>query len=207
MRTSLLRSLATVVLVLACSAGLSAQKRAARLGPGTYATFHTSQGDFTAQLYPRQAPKSVANFLALATGQQAYQNPSTGGLSMAPYYNGLLFFRTIAGFMIQTGDQSNNGTGRLGYAIPVEKNGLKFDQPGRMALAQAPGDPSTRGAQIFFTARAAPPLDHDGFLIIGQVVRGLDVVKALSEGPRKNGRPDVPERPPILQSVTIETVK
>ncbi|HWG37873.1 MAG TPA: peptidylprolyl isomerase [Terriglobales bacterium] len=219
MRTSLSRFVAVAALAAACSLCLQAQKPAAKpaapaaksaaapakLGPGEYATFDTSKGKFVVELYPKLAPKSVANFVGLAEGKQPYNDPRVARLSMAPLYNGLLFFRTIQGYMIQTGDPLNNGTGRLGYTIPEEKNSLKFDQPGRVALAQAAGDPTSRGSQVFITVKAVPTLDKDNYLIIGQVVQGLEVVDALSQGAHKGGASgDVPEYPNMLNHVTIQ---
>jgi len=177
----------------------------AKLGPGEYATFSTSKGSFVVELFTKEAPKAVANFVALATGKQPYRT-SMGGLSMSPYYNSLLFFRTIPGYMIQTGDQLNNGTGKMMNTLPFEKNNLKFDVAGRMALAQTPGDPNSRGAQIFFTLKPVQPLDKEGYLIIGQIVQGLDVAQALAEGPRRAGQSDVPQYPNILNKVTIQDV-
>lgn len=220
MSTSLPRLLTAASMALACAIGLSAQQKTApktaaakpvaapaKLSPGEYATFDTSKGKFVVELFPKEAPQSVANFIGLAEGTKPYKDPLTGNISMAKLYDQLLFFRTIPDYMIQTGDPLNNGRGTLGYPLPVEKNALKFDQPGRMALAQVPGDPSSRGSQVFFTVRATPTLDGQGFLIIGQVVDGMDVVKALSEGPRRGGATDLPEYPNILQHVTIQTVK
>lgn len=211
-RSSLFRTVVTVFAALACALTLSAQRHTAakkhatpvRLGPGTYAIFLTSKGSFTAQLYPKEAPKAVANFVALTEGKQPYKNPLTGLLSSAPFYHNLLFFRTIPGYMIQTGDLLNDGTGSLGYQLPFEKNSLTFSQAGRMALAQIPGDTTSRGAEIFFTLEPVPQLDKEGFLIIGQIVEGMEVAKALSTGPRKTGYSDRPQYPPILRNVRIE---
>ncbi|MGH9394000.1 MAG: peptidylprolyl isomerase, partial [Terriglobales bacterium] len=130
MRTSLPGLLARVAIAAACTLCLSAQAPAAKaaakpaakaaaapakLGPGEYATFDTSKGKFVVELYPKLAPKSVANFVGLVQGKQPYKDPRLGNLSMAPLYNGLLFFRSIPDYLIQTGDPLNNGTGRLGY--------------------------------------------------------------------------------------------
>ncbi|MGH9487463.1 MAG: peptidylprolyl isomerase [Terriglobales bacterium] len=214
MRSSLPRALTVAVATLACALCLSAQKHTAKkpaapakLGPGTYAVFVTGKGSFTAQLYPSLAPKAVANIIALAEGKQPYKDPLMGRLSMSPFYDNLLFFRTISGYMIQTGDLLNDGTGSLGYTLPFEKNNLKFDRPGRMALAQVQGDPSSRGSQVFFTLAPVPQLNSQGFLIIGQIVRGLNVAKAISEGPRKGGRSDMPAYPVILHTVKINLVR
>ncbi|MGH9476714.1 MAG: peptidylprolyl isomerase [Terriglobales bacterium] len=209
MRTSLPHPVLAAAAALACALALAAQKPAPKLplSPGTYAVFATSKGSFTAQLYPQAAPKGVANFIGLARGTQPWRNPLMGMLSSAPLYHNLLFFRTVPGFMIQTGDPLNNGTGSIGYTLPLETNHLKFDRPGRMALAQVGGDTSSRGPQIFFTLAAVPTLDKEGFLIIGQVVEGLDVVKAISLGPHKPGTEDQPQYPVILRDVHIQVVK
>lgn len=218
MRIRSLRPLALVPLALACTLGLAAQHPTAKtapakaaaapakLGPGTYAVFETNKGNFTVQLFPKEAPKAVQNFIDLAQGKRPYKDPLTGGLSMHKYYEDLLFFRSVPGVMLQTGDELNNGQGSLGYTLPFEKNNLKFDQPGRMALAQVPGDPSSRGPQVFFTLRPVPSFDQDNFLIIGQIVEGLDVANALSQGPRRNGANDLPQYPNTLQHVIIKTV-
>jgi len=204
MHNSRLRGAAIGGLMLALGLGVAAQKAApAKLPPGEYATFVTNKGTFVAELYPKLAPKAVANFVELAEGKRPYKDPSTGGLSMAKLYAGLLFFRTQPGVFLQVGDPTNSGTGSLGYTLPFEKNDLKFDRPGRMALAQSPGDPTSRGAQIFFTLKALPEYNADGFLIIGQIVRGLPVAIALSQGPRQAGTRDRPQFPNTLKSVTI----
>lgn len=218
MRTAPFRTLFVAALALAGTALLTAQhapahksaaaKAAApaKLAPGTYAVFETNKGSFTVQLFPKDAPKAVANFVNLAEGKRAYKDPLTGTLSMHKFYEGLLFFRSVPGAMIQTGDVLNNGQGNLGYTLPYEKNDLKFDQAGRMALAQVPGDTSSRGSQVFITLRPIPTFDQQGFLIIGQVVEGLDVAKALSEGPRRGGASDLPQYPNTLQHVVIKQV-
>ncbi|MGH3183652.1 MAG: peptidylprolyl isomerase, partial [Streptosporangiaceae bacterium] len=219
MSIALPRPLAAAALALACALALPAQQAAqqkaapnpappkavaapAKLGPGVYATFETSKGKFVAQLFAKDAPQTVATFIGLAQGTKPYKDPLMGNISMAKLYDGLLFFRTIRDYMIQTGDPLNNGRGTLGFTIPVEKNNLSFDQAGRMAMAQVPDDPTSRGSQVFFTVQPAPVLDGKGYLIIGQVVEGMDVVKALSEGPRRGGATDLPLYPNVLRHVT-----
>jgi cyclophilin family peptidyl-prolyl cis-trans isomerase len=205
MTTSLPRGFWLALITFCLGAGLAAQST--KLPPGEYATFVTNKGTFVAQLYPDKAPQAVANFVALAEGKRPYKDPTTGGLSSAPLYAGLLFFRTQPGAFIQVGDPLNTGTGSLGYTLPFEKNDLKFDRPGRMALAQSPGDPTSRGSQIFFTLKALPEYNADGFLIVGQIVRGLNVAIALSQGPRRAGTSDIPRYPNTLKHVTIQDVK
>lgn len=181
-----------------------AHPAAAQKGPGLYATFDTADGTFVVQLYPDKAPKTVANFVALATGKRAYKDPVTGTLATSHFYDGLLFFRTIPDYLIQTGDPLNTGQGTTGITIPDEKNDLRFDQPGRMSMAQAEGESGSRASQIFFTLKAVPELDKAGFLVFGQIVDGLDVAKAISEGPHHGPANDIPDHPVKIIRVTIQ---
>jgi peptidyl-prolyl cis-trans isomerase A (cyclophilin A) len=83
---------------------LAQQTAAAKLQPGTYAVFETSMGTFTCELYSRQAPVAVENFIGLAEGTKKYTDPKTGKVTSGkPFYNGITFHRVIDGFMIQSG--------------------------------------------------------------------------------------------------------
>jgi peptidyl-prolyl cis-trans isomerase A (cyclophilin A) len=177
---------------------------AARRAPGLYATFNTARGKFIVQLFSKEAPKTVDNFVRLARGTKPFKDPLTGMLATRPLYDGILFFRVVPGFIIQTGDPANTGTGDVGFVIENESNGLKFDRPGRLSLAQVPGEEKSRSSQIFITLRAAPNLDRDHFLVFGQVVQGMAVVRAIGAGPVKG---DTPIHPVALHGVTIEEVK
>jgi peptidyl-prolyl cis-trans isomerase A (cyclophilin A) len=174
------------------------------LGPGLYATFDTAKGKFVVQLFPDKAPKTVSNFVSLAKGEKPHLDPIMHMMSVSPLYDGLFFFRTIPGFIIQTGDPANTGTGDVGFTIPNEKNDLRFDRPGRLSMAQSEGDPNSRASQIFITCSAAPSLNRE-FLVFGQVVQGLAVVRAISEGPHRGD--DRPARPVMLNHVTIQQIK
>ena len=78
------------------------------------ATLHTNHGDIVITLFPDHAPKTVANFVGLATGTKEYIDPSTGEPTTGNFYDGLVFHRVIDGFMIQGGDPLGNGTGGPG---------------------------------------------------------------------------------------------
>ena len=94
-------------------------------------TLHTNHGDINLTLFPDHAPKTVANFVGLATGEKEWTDPRTGEKSTKPLYDGTTFHRVISGFMIQGGDPIGTGTGGPGYAFDDEI------QP-RQGLPQAP---------------------------------------------------------------------
>ena len=81
----------------------------------TTATLHTSLGDIVIELFPNHAPKTVANFVELATGEKEWTDPRTGNKTNANLYDGTIFHRVIDGFMIQGGDPLGRGTGGPGY--------------------------------------------------------------------------------------------
>jgi peptidyl-prolyl cis-trans isomerase A (cyclophilin A) len=200
-RTCAVAVLGTFALALVAAGPVAAQGKAAtKLAPGTYAHFVTTQGEFTVKLMPEKAPKTVANFVGLAEGTI---DPATGkpGTSK-PYYNGLTFHRIIDGFMIQGGDPTGTGSGGPGYRFADEIDPtLKFDKAGVMAMANR--GPNTNGSQFFITV--APYNLPPNYTIFGQVVDGLDVVKAMGKVPTDSR--DKPLRPVIMTTVTIERVK
>jgi peptidyl-prolyl cis-trans isomerase A (cyclophilin A) len=145
------------------------------------ATFVTNRGSFTVSLMPEHAPNTVENFVGLASGNKPWTHPSEGAKSEA-LYPGTVFHRVIEGFMIQGGDPIGTGTGGPGYTFDDEcpPNGPAFDQPGRLAMANA--GPSTNGSQFFLTVAETPWLDGK-HTIFGQVIEGYDVVEAISKAP------------------------
>src|SRR5262249_48835904 len=80
-----------------------------------YTQLETSMGTFTCELYEKQAPKTVANFVGLARGKRPWKDPKTGQWVTKPLYDGTVFHRVIPEFMIQGGDPLGNGTGDPGY--------------------------------------------------------------------------------------------
>src|SRR5215467_4328467 len=101
------------------------------------AIIHTTAGDLKCELFPDQAPNTVANFVGLATGKKDWTDPDTGkAMQNKPYYDGVIFHRVIPGFMIQGGDPTGTGHGGPGYQFDDELHAdLKFDKPGRLAMA------------------------------------------------------------------------
>ena len=107
------------------------------LQPGTYATFNTSEGKIVCRLFEADAPKTVANFIALAEGSRDWTHPTEGKKSSAKLYDGTVFHRVIPDFMIQGGDPMGNGMGGPGYRFEDETRGSKhhFKEPGKLAMA------------------------------------------------------------------------
>jgi peptidyl-prolyl cis-trans isomerase A (cyclophilin A) len=134
---------------------------------GPMVLFDTSMGRITCQFYQKQAPKTVANFIALATGTKDWTDPvSNKKMHNQPLYNGTTFHRVIPGFMIQGGDPAGNGSGTPGYEFRNEASpDLLFDKPGRLAYANS--GPNTNGSQFFITEVATPHL-NGGYTIFGQ---------------------------------------
>ena len=148
-------------------------------GPGDlYAVFQTSRGNIVLKLFEKDAPKTVANFVGLATGKQEWVDPRTGQKSKAKLYDGTAFHRVIPQFMIQGGDPLGTGTGGPGYRFEDEfQSGKKFDRPGLLAMANA--GPNTNGSQFFITEVPTPHL-NGRHTIFGEVVKGGDLVPQIA---------------------------
>lgn len=162
------------------------------VGEVTQATFKTSMGDITVLLYKDDSPKTVENFVKLA---------SEG------FYDGVKFHRVIADFVIQAGDPLSKddskphlwGTGGPGYTFEDEINDHKLVK-GSLAMANA--GPNTNGSQFFIvTAASTPWLDgrHTNF---GEVTEGLEVVEAI--GAVGTGAQDRPIEPVVIESIILQ---
>lgn len=144
----------------------------------------TTLGDIYGELYPKEAPKTVENFVRLAK---------------QGFYNGIVFHRVIPGFMIQTGDPTGTGTGGPGYKFEDEFSArLRHDKAGAFSMANS--GPNTNGSQFFITTAETPWLD-DHHSVFGWVTEGLDVVNQIANVPR-DGR-DKPVQTVSMQSVTV----
>jgi cyclophilin family peptidyl-prolyl cis-trans isomerase len=145
------------------------------------AVFETSLGDITCTLFPDKAPMTVENFIGLAEGTKQWKNPVSGATKTnTPLYDGTIFHRVIPDFMIQGGDPAGNGSGDPGYKFKDEFSDLKFDQPGRLAMANS--GPNTNGSQFFITDVPTPHLNNH-HTIFGQC-GPLSVIKAIESVPR-----------------------
>ncbi|OMH23321.1 peptidylprolyl isomerase [Tersicoccus phoenicis] len=118
------------------------------------ATIHTTQGDIVVELFGNHAPKTVANFVELATGKREWTHPATGEKTTDPLYDGVIFHRIIKDFMIQGGDPLGRGVGGPGYEFDDEiAPDLDFTAPYKLAMANAGkrGGHGTNGSQFFIT--------------------------------------------------------
>ena len=136
------------------------------------AVIETTQGTIELELFDEDAPKTVENFVRLA---------SEG------YYDGLIFHRVIPDFMVQGGCPQGTGTGGPGYTFEDEFNDHRIE---RGALAMANAGPNTNGSQFFIvTTEAAPWLDGK-HTVFGRVTDGMDAVDAIEKTPTgANDRP------------------
>lgn len=145
------------------------------------ATFNTSRGVIVCDLFAKDAPKTVNNFVFLARDK---------------FYDGTSFHRVIADFMVQGGDPQGTGRGDAGYKFADEfKGNTRKHQVGSLSMANA--GPNTNGSQFFLNTVPTPWLDGK-HAVFGQVVEGLDVLLAI------------PPRDPILldaPAVTLQTVE
>src|SRR2546421_3244047 len=165
------------------------------------AHFTTSEGNFTARLYD-ETPATVANFTGLADGTKEWTDPRTSKKVKQPYYNGTVFHRVIADFMIQGGDPLGQGTGGPGYNFADEFHPkARHNRAGILSMANA--GPNTNGSQFFITLGPTPHLDNK-HSVFGEVVEGLEVVKKIGAVP--TGRQDRPVKPVVINKVTIERV-
>jgi len=139
------------------------------------ATFETSRGKIVCELFPKDAPNTVNNFVFLAR---------------EGFYNGTKFHRVIKDFMIQGGDPEGTGRGGPGYKFADELQPGKYKKHARGSLSMANAGPNTNGSQFFITHIVTDWLDGK-HTVFGQVTTGQDVVDKIAQGDE-------------LKSVTIE---
>ena len=183
------------------------------------AIIHTTKGDLKCELFPDKAPKTVANFIGLATGKKDWINPASGKVEHnRPFFDGVIFHRVIPEFMIQGGDPLGTGIGGPGYKFEDELHSdLLFDRPGRLAMANS--GPNTNGSQFFITENAQPGLNPcldeggcqrgsrrvpkgTGYTIFGQCdENSVEFVKRIARMPRDPG--DRPVDPVKIKRIDI----
>lgn len=170
----------------------------AELGKPIYAIMKTSRGNVTLKLWSDRAPRTVANFVGLASGEKDWRNPTTGKhMRGTPFYDGLIFHRVIREFIIQSGCPLGTGKGDPGYSFEDEcDQGCTFDKPGLVAMANA--GPDTNGSHFFITT-SMPTYLNNKHTIFGEVVNGYDVVQAISKVPTSEL-----DRP--LKAITIKSL-
>lgn len=154
-------------------------------------TFETTEGVIKAELYPEIAPNSVNNFISLV---------------QKGFYDGVIFHRVIAGFMIQGGDPDGVGTGGPGYSIKGEfaqngfENNLRHTE-GVLSMARSQM-PDSAGSQFFIMHKDAPHLDG-AYAAFGKVTEGMDVVDKIAM--TETDYMDAPVVPKVMNQVTVET--
>ena len=169
-------------------------------------TLHTNHGDINLTLFPDHAPKTVENFVGLATGEKEWTDPRTGEKTSKPLYDGTTFHRVIPGFMIQGGDPIGTGTGGPGYAFDDEIHPDKtFGGPYVLAMANAGkiAGKGTNGSQFFITVGPTPHLQGK-HTIFGEVADGpsREVVDKIANVP--TGAMDKPRDAVVIESVSVQ---
>jgi peptidyl-prolyl cis-trans isomerase A (cyclophilin A) len=160
--------------------------------------FKTSMGDMVAELYEEQAPNTVSNFVALATGGVEWTTPS-GETSDKPLYSGTVFHRVIQNFMLQGGDPTGTGRGGPGWQFKDEFNpDLRHTGKGTLSMANA--GPNTNGSQFFVCQVPTPHLDGR-HTVFGRVLDGLEVIDAIADVPK--GAMDRPVEDVIINEIEI----
>jgi len=153
------------------------------------AVIKTSLGEMTAELYPKDAPNTVNNFVFL---------------SREGFYTWVIFHRIIKEFMVQTGDPTGTGTGGPGYRFADELSGPQTYVPGTLAMANA--GPNTQGSQFFICHGPRAERLPKNYTIFGRVTADLDVLDAIASVPVKaapHGEMSSPVDPPLIESITI----
>ena len=170
--------LSVVGLALLCEAGYTEEEI-------VKIKIKTTKGEIGAELYPKEAPKTVENFLTLVR---------------KGFYKDIVFHRVIPNFMVQTGDPTGTGRGGPGYTFEDEFSPkLHHDKPGVLSMANA--GPNTNGSQFFITEAPTPWLDNH-HSVFGQVTEGIDIVHQIAGAPRDAG--DKPLEPILIKEIMIE---
>jgi peptidylprolyl isomerase len=162
----------------------SCQDKYPDLKDGIYAEIETTKGTIVAELLYEKVPMTVGNFVALAEGKHPKVADSLKG---KPFYDGLIFHRVIADFMIQGGDKMGTGAGDVGYVFPQEVSvDLKHDAPGVLSMANS--GPGTNGSQFFIMHKENLGLDMK-YNVFGKVVQNQQVVDSIATTPVEGQKP------------------
>jgi peptidyl-prolyl cis-trans isomerase A (cyclophilin A) len=172
--------------------------------PGLYWTLDTDKGKISCKLFETEAPVTVRTMVGLAIGKISYVHPETKQTEQKKFFDGLIFDRVIPGAMIQGGDLLGTGVGHPeGPGFPYRSEilpTLKFDTPGRLAMANS--GPDTNDTHFFITEAPFPSFDGK-YTIWGQC-ENVDIVKTIARVSRDPG--DTPTTPVHIQHVIVERV-
>jgi peptidyl-prolyl cis-trans isomerase B (cyclophilin B) len=130
------------------------------------ATFETARGNIVCELFPKDAPNTVNNFVFLAK---------------EGFYDGTTFHRVIENFMVQGGDPTATGSGGPGYKFKDELTPGKYRKHQKGSLSMANAGPNTNGSQFFITHIVTDWLDGK-HTVYGQVKSGQEIVDAIKGG-------------------------
>jgi len=156
------------------------------------AVFETNLGTFEAELYAKECPETVWNFINLAEGRQETDRKTN-------FYDGLTFHRVIDGFVIQGGCPEGSGMGGPGYRFGDEfDSDLRHDGEGILSMANA--GPDSNGSQFFVTLGPTPHLNNR-HSVFGKVTKGIEVVQKI--GKVQTGPGDRPVSPVVMEKVTV----
>ena len=165
-----------------------------------FATVTTSMGSFKIKLYPQYAPKTVKNFIDLATGQKEFVEVATSKKSTRPFYNGQIVFKVVRDFVVQMGCPFGDGRGGPGYEVADEFTPyLHHDKAGMVSMANH--GPNTGGSQFFITLNSQPSFDEK-YSVFGEVISGMEVVYKISKV--KTGPTSRPLKRIVVQKIEIE---
>ncbi|MBN1518126.1 peptidylprolyl isomerase [Candidatus Sumerlaeota bacterium] len=170
----------------------------AQLEEGTYARFETTLGSFLARLDDKKAPATVQNFISIVEGKSVLHDGNNGNLVSRWFYRGMQICRVYPGMAIQTGCPNGDGSGIAGFFLDDETKPDMTVEAG--SLIMAPQDNRISGSMFAVTCAALPHLNGKA-PVFGRVVRGLDVVRRLSDVPC--GFRQIPERKLNVQKIYI----
>lgn len=162
---------------------------------------NTTMGRLQCRLFEKESPLAAENFVGLATGTKPFLDPVTGApVKGKRFFDGTTFHRVIPEFMIQGGDPLGTGEGGPGYQFQNENSpALRFDVPGRLAMANA--GPDTNGSQFFITETAKPEL-NGSYTIFGQCdEHTVELVASIARVERNAN--DKPLTPVVINKVTV----
>lgn len=170
-----MKKILTILSALVLMSGCAAEKKTDG-AEGIYADITTNKGTITLKFEEKKTPLTVCNFVGLAEGKIKNGTKAAG----EPYYDGIVFHRVIANFMIQGGDPTGTGRGGPGYQFADEiDTTLKHYRAGTLSMANA--GPGTNGSQFFITHNETPHLDGK-HTVFGYVTKGQDVVDKIAKG-------------------------
>jgi peptidyl-prolyl cis-trans isomerase A (cyclophilin A) len=174
------------------------------------AILKTSMGNITIRFGKFAAPETIAHFTGLASGEKKFIDVNTSKTVQRPFYDGLIFHRTIRGVLIQTGCPFGTGRGGPGELASIKSEltpDMKFDRPGLVAMALMREQNGTKlikdsiGSQFFITLAPMPAWDADGYTIFGEVESGMNVVQKIAAS--RTGPTDRPIKKVFLNQVEI----